>query len=266
MTEERDPSERSAESARPFVGLTQRDIWFGSMEHTPGVFARFLGRLFLSLFQQRIVGVKGLEHVSGDKDPFILALNHNSRLEAILIPTLLIHHRKGRLIRFLGDWNFFLIPFIASYYRKSRVIIVTRKDARPKFLNRLKPLFEQELPVLTRARLALEAGDSVGIFPEGRMNRNPSHLLRGSPGAARLSLESGKPIVPVGIRFPDHDPEKPIGDLEPMTFEIGAPLAPPMNTGGERAPAAAVRAWHDRLMSELARLSGKQWPPPLGGS
>jgi len=154
-----------------------------------------------------------------------------------------------------------LIPFIGSYYRRSGSIIVTRKQARPRILNRLKPFFEQPLPAMTRALRKLQEGASVGVFPEGTINRNPKTLLRGSPSAARLSIESGAPIVPVGVRFPDHDPGELIGDLEKMVVEIGPPMTPPLSTEGKRASAADVREWHAELMHTLARLSGKSWPP-----
>lgn len=251
----------AAVSSRQWKGLTQREIWRQPMEHTPKLIDRFLGRVFLSLFHSWLIDVRGFEHIARERDPFILALNHNQRLESLLIPILLIHHRHGKLIHFLGDWNFFLIPIIGSYYRRSGSIIVTRKQARPRILNRLKPLFEQPLPAMTRALHKLQEGACVGIFPEGTINRDPRKMLRGSPSAARLSIESGAPIVPVGVRFPGHDPAEPIGDLEKMAVEIGAPMNPPVTTGGERASAADVREWHAELMQTLARLSGKSWPP-----
>ena len=242
-------------------GLTQRKIWRQPMEHSPRVFDRFLGRFFLSIFHSWLIDVRGLEYISSARDPFIVALNHNQRLESLLIPILMIHRRHGRLIHFLADWNFFLIPFIGSYYRRSGSIIVTRKQARPRILNRLKPFFEQPLPAMTRALHKLQEGASVGVFPEGTINRDPKTLLRGSPSAARLSIESGAPIVPVGVRFPGHNPEEPIGDLEKMVVEIGPPMTPPFFTDGKRASAGDVREWHAELMRTLARLSGKNWPP-----
>ncbi len=258
----RSSAEQSSEESPPdYQGLSLRDVCFGSMDRLDNRFGRLLGRFLLLLFRGWVLDLRGLEKVQVEQDPFILVLNHNQRLEALLVPTLLIHQRRGRTVRFLGDWNFLMIPVVAQFYRRSRVIIITRKDAKPKFLNRLKPLFEEKLPAMTRALHALQEGDSVGVFPEGRVNRDPGQLLRGSPGAARLSIESGAPIIPAGIRFPGHDASKPIGDLEKMTIEIGDAMHPPLFTHGERAPAGEVRAWHDRIMLELARLSGKQWPP-----
>jgi 1-acyl-sn-glycerol-3-phosphate acyltransferase len=65
----------------------------------------------------------------------------------------------------------------------------------------MKPFFAVSVPPLEQARQHLIAGRSIGIFPEGTVNRDRSQLLRGRYGAARLSLETGVPVTPAGIRF-----------------------------------------------------------------
>jgi 1-acyl-sn-glycerol-3-phosphate acyltransferase len=193
-------------------------------------------------------------------DPFILALNHSSRGEALLVPALLTLYRHGRLIHFLADWNFRLIPGIGLIYRRAETITVTRKPARPRLLNVLKPLYARETSALARARAHLEAGRSVGVFPEGTVNRDPRQLLRGDRGAARLSLQTGVPVVPAGIRFRAAGGTPAHSAMEVM---IGAPLAPP-RPKNDRPPLADVRAWHARVMSEIGVLCGKDWPYPMG--
>jgi 1-acyl-sn-glycerol-3-phosphate acyltransferase len=165
-------------------------------------------------------------------------------------------HRGGRLIHFLADWNFRLIPGVGLIYRRGGVITVTRKPARPRFLNVFKPLYMDPVPPLERARRHLLAGRSVGIFPEGTANGNPERLLGGRLGAARLSLETGVPVMPMGIRFPAATAAKPTDG--PMEIHIGAPLRPSV-PGPEPAPLDKVRDWHAKLMNEIARLSGKSW-------
>lgn len=41
-----------------------------------------------------------------------------------------------------------------------------------------------------------------------------------------------------------------------MDIEFGSPLVPPAERD---LTTAGVRAWHARVMSEIARLSGKTW-------
>ena len=68
------------------------------------------------------------------------------------MPALLILHRGGQLIHFLADWNYRLIPGVGLIYRRAQTITVTRKSARPKFLNVLKPLYLHPLSAFERSR------------------------------------------------------------------------------------------------------------------
>jgi 1-acyl-sn-glycerol-3-phosphate acyltransferase len=54
------------------------------------------------LARRHVVALSGLEHVAPARDPFILALNHSTRKEALLVPALLVLWRDGRLIHFLA--------------------------------------------------------------------------------------------------------------------------------------------------------------------
>jgi 1-acyl-sn-glycerol-3-phosphate acyltransferase len=222
---------------------------------------RWLLRALALVGRRRVLSISGLDHVRLACDPFILAFNHSSRGEALLVPALLTLYRHGRLIHFLADWNFRLIPGIGLIYRRAEAITVTRKPARPRLLNLLKPLYTHDTSALERAREHLAAGRSVGVFPEGTVNRDPQRLLRGDRGAARLSLQTGVPVVPAGIRFRAADGTG--AHYAAMEVVIGAPLTPP-GPRIERPPLAKVRAWHARVMTEIGRLCGKDWPYPMG--
>jgi 1-acyl-sn-glycerol-3-phosphate acyltransferase len=222
---------------------------------------RLLLRGLALIARRQIVAVHGLQHVRAAADPFILAANHNTCCESLLVPAALFLHRGGRLMHFLADWNFRLIPGVGYIYSRAQVVTVTRKPARPRFLNILKPLYNGPVPPLERARRHLSAGRSIGIFPEGQVNRDPDQLLRGRRGAARLSLETGVPIVPMGIRFPGLEPGRRIRDSAAMELCIGAPLVPP-TPASEPASLDMVTHWHAAIMREIARLSGKQWTAP----
>lgn len=226
------------------------------------VSTRALVRALMLLARRRVLAVDGLEHIRTAHDPFILALNHSTRPEALLVPAAIVFHRNGALVRFLADWNFRLIPGIGLIYRRAETISVMRKPARPRVLNVLKPLYRQQLTAFEQGRAHLLAGRSIGIFPEGAVNRSPDQLLRGRHGAARLSLETGAPVIPAGIRFPQLERGRPIDDGAAMTVEIGAPLVPTIRVTSSRASLADVRAWHATIMGELARLSGKSWSAP----
>jgi 1-acyl-sn-glycerol-3-phosphate acyltransferase len=208
---------------------------------------------------QRIIEIEGLEKVDPKHDPFILVLNHTIRPEALIVPAALLFHRGGKRLHFIADWNSLLLPGVAWFMRRSRVIVLVKKDARPKFLNVLKPLYRSKVPPFEQARQILAAGGVVGIFPEAKAHLDPVKMLPGSPGAARLSLETGVPVVPVGISFPEHRGLLPVSKSEKMRVVIGDKLHPKVSSRDGRVSTAAVREWHAEIMTTVARLAGKQW-------
>ena len=242
---------RDVKTAPP---ATLSEIWSRPLPFLDGdPLTRFLCRSVSSLSLRFIVDIEGLDVVQPSRDPFVLALNHSQRMEAVLVPTRLIHERRGRLLHFVADWQYLLVPFVAMLYRRSRVVVSKTKSARPKLFNALRPLVCPSESVFRQAKQRIAAGGSVGIFPEGRMNRDPHRLLPGHLGAARLAMATGAPIVPGGISFPMHDPAQPIRDSSRMRIRLGEPLEPP-----RAATRGAARAFHHAIMSEISALSGKR--------
>ncbi len=222
---------------------------------------RFWVRFLLGVFRGRVLEVRGLSHLVDPPGPFILALNHSQRPEALLVPALVAFLRKGRLVRFMTDWLVLLYPVVAQVVLLHGPIIVTRKEARPRWLNRFRRRYESPVPPFDQAAAILAEGGCVGVFPEGTMNRDRRRLLRGYGGVAQLSLSTGVPVVPVGIRFPRGEGAGPIRDREPFVIEFGPPLMPPANAGRERPQVSEIRDWHAQVMQAISRLSGKQWAP-----
>ena len=218
--------------------------------------SRFLCRLIVASLGKRIVEISGFEHFANLRGPYILCLNHSSRTEALVIPALLMFQGGGRPLHFLADWNFMLYPGLGFLMRQGRVIPVGRKPARPRFLNRLKRFYVPPGDSLARAREVLSAGGTVGIFPEGTVNRNPRALLAGCHGAARLAQQTDVPILPVGVRHPGHNGQRALRGRDPMQLVIGPPLTACRDTSR-----AALEAHHARLMTALATLCGKPWQP-----
>jgi 1-acyl-sn-glycerol-3-phosphate acyltransferase len=213
--------------------------------------------------RRQVRAIEHWERVLPARDPFILVANHGSRRETVYLTAALMLARGGRPVHFLADWNFRLIPGVNYLYAGTGAITVTRKDARPRWLNRLKPRFSREAPALEQARVQLMAGRSVGLFPEGTVNRDPRRLLRGRFGAARLSLETGTPVLPVGIRFIGNPSDRDRGNSGlPISIHIGTPLRPPpeqAQAAGGTVSAMTVRAWHGEIMTAIASLCGKTW-------
>lgn len=229
------------------------------LPHLASPLDRLLVRGAAALARRQVRLEGDWEAVGAQPGGFVLVANHGSRRDALYLPALLVLARGGRPVHFLADWNFRLIPGVGWLYRRAGAITVPRKPARPRFLNYLKPLFELGEAPMAQARQLIARGAPVGIFPEGTVNRDPYRLLRGRFGAARLSLETGVPVVPVGIRF-----ARVRGGLAdssgPMTLRLGPALAP-LASSLPMEP-TAVRAWHAQIMTALAGLSGREWPQP----
>lgn len=212
---------------------------------------RWLLRCLALMLCQNVRHVRGMEHVGVDREPFILAINHSTRLEALALPALLMLLRGGRRIHFLADWNFLMIPGVGLLYSRSGAIPVMRKSAKPRILNALKPLFASPISSAEQARHHLMAGRSIGLFPEGTVNGDPEHLLRGRLGAARLSLETGIAVVPAGLRFPDVAPGAKIPEATAMDITFGPPLEP--------SPDMTLPKWHAAIMTAIGVVSEKSW-------
>ncbi len=236
-----------------------REIWSKPLPHLAGDgLTRFLVRGVLSGFRSRLAGVRGLANVSASADPFILVLNHNQALEVLLVPALLFFFRDGKRVHFLADWNYRMIPFVEIFYRCGQVITLTRKPAKPRFLNVLKPLFTDALPAVQRTEDLLRKGASVGVFPEGTINRNPTRMLKGYSGAAQLSLTTGVAVVPGGIWFPRIPPGcQRIPEFSAMQVQFGTPLQPPRSQGPVELE--TIREWHGVIMEKVSALCCKRW-------
>ncbi len=223
---------------------------------------RLAVRLVTQLGQPHLLEMSGIGNVLPERGPFILAVNHSTKLEALLLPAMLMLLRRGRRVHFFADWNFLMVPGIAWLYGAAQVIVVPNKDARPRFLNALKPLLTSDMPPMEQARRHLAEGRPVGIFPEGTVNHDPVRLMRGRLGAARLSIQSGVPVVAAGLRFPGVPFGAPIPEGSPMQVEFGAAMPPPA-TAADPDP-AVVRDWHAEIMAAIGRLSRKLPPAPKG--
>lgn len=244
----------------PWLTARLADLWRWPLpHHRNSPVNRFLNRAVIALIRSRIESVSGLEHILERHGAFIVAANHESRRDAVILPAVLLMARGGLPVHFLADWNFKLIPGVAALYARSGAITVSGKPARPAILEPLRPLLGGDRSPYDAARAALEDGRPVGIFPEGTTNRDTSRLLRGRYGCARLSLECRAPVVPVGITYPGHErsPRKPPDARARLV--IASPMSPPACPRGERAGTPIVRRWHADIMHAIADLCRKPW-------
>ena len=117
--------------------------------------------------------------------PVIVVANHTSFADGILLA--LVGRRLGRSLRLMATGGVFRSGLVGPVVRRLGFIPVLRGT-------------ESAAGSLEAAATALAAGEAVGLFPEGRITRDPQHWPeRSKTGAVRLALRTGAPIVPVAL-------------------------------------------------------------------
>ena len=119
---------------------------------------------------------------------------------------------------------------------------------------------EKSQAALDAARSVLARGELFGIFPEGTRSRD-GDLYKGRTGAARLAMDIGCPIFPVGIT--DTDQIQPIDAKLPKirkecTISIGRPIKPERYR--DRGPEhLAWRSMIDEVMFEIREMTRQRY-------
>ena len=179
--------------------------------------ARFLLAPPLRLwFRMRI---SGAEYVPAD-GPAIIAPNHKSFLDAFFVAIAIRRH-----VRYMAKTELIEGP-LGGLFLTLGAFPVRRGQA--------------DAQAIATARMILEQGELLVIFPEGTRVEDPDAL--GSPhhGAGRLALQTGAPIVPAAITGTDHLWLGPI--LKPRRVELAflEPLDPLQVAGRPDAVAELV--------------------------
>ncbi len=129
-----------------------------------------------------LAGASNVPEVGGT----ILAVNHRSYLDPLIVGY--AAGKIGRSARFLSKKEVTDAPIVGPISKALGAIRVDRED-------------KSEAPMEEAAR-ALRAGELVALFPQGTIPRGKlffSPKLKGKYGAVRLAIDTGVPIVPVGL-------------------------------------------------------------------
>ncbi|NMG75677.1 MFS transporter [Aromatoleum diolicum] len=127
--------------------------------------------------------VEGIEHVP-EEGPALLVANHVSFVDALIITA-----ASRRPIRFVMDHQIFRWPLLSFVFRSSRAIPIAsaKEDAA---------MMERAFEEVARA---LEAGELVGLFPEGKITAD-GEIQPFRPGIRRIVERTPVPVVPLALR------------------------------------------------------------------
>ncbi|MBA3728450.1 MAG: 1-acyl-sn-glycerol-3-phosphate acyltransferase [Actinobacteria bacterium] len=203
-----------------------------------------LGPLLRLLYRPK---ARGLENIPAE-GPAILASNHQSFLDDLLLP-LLVPKRK---VVFLAKADYFDKWYLKWFFKGANVIPVRRGQS------------SAAEAALRAGAEALKESKLIGIFPEG--TRSPDgRLYRGKTGVARMALEARVPVIPVAITgtfeaMPYHRKMPRRGRVE---IRFGKPLD--FQRHYDRpSDRFVLRSVTDEIMYEIMLLSGQEYSDEYG--
>jgi 1-acyl-sn-glycerol-3-phosphate acyltransferase len=189
--------------------------------------------------------VEGVDNVPAT-GPVLLASNHLSFFDSVVIPVV-----APRKVVFLAKDDYFNGTGLKgraqrAWFEGLGMVPVDRDDTRA------------ALDSLNIALEVLGRGEAFGLYPEGTRSRD-GRLYRGKVGVAQLALQSGAPIVPVGLIGTDK--LQPVGSTMPKLAKVTIRFGEPIRVTGEYdgvAPGRARREITDRVMTAIQALSGQE--------
>lgn len=210
-------------------------------------FTYALGRMLISPLARLIYRphVEGRDNVPRT-GPVIFASNHLSFIDSIAIPV-----AAPRPVHFLAKSSYFegsgISGALSRTFFESIGAIPVRRGAG-----------QAALDALDQQRQLLEDGLSVALYPEGTRSTD-GRLYKGRTGVAFLALQTGAPVVPVGLIGTDQ--VMPVGAKRPsltarVTVRFGKPLD--LAPHGPASSGRARRLATDEIMAAIHGLSGQE--------
>lgn len=185
-------------------------------------------------------------HVEGRSNvpksgPVIFASNHLSFIDSIAIPV-----AAPRPVHFLAKSSYFEKPASRWFFTAIGAVPVQRGAG------------QAALDALDQQRALLDEGSAVALYPEGTRSLD-GRLYKGRTGVAFLALQTGAPVVPVGLTGTDK--VMPVGAKRPslqhrVTVRFGKPLD--LAHHGPATSGKARRLATDEIMAAIHALSGQE--------
>jgi 1-acyl-sn-glycerol-3-phosphate acyltransferase len=190
--------------------------------------------------------IEGAQHVPAH-GAAILASNHLAVVDSFFLPLLV-----PRRITFMAKREYFTQPGLVGWLKKIFFTGVGQVPVDRSGGSAAQAAMDTAIRLLREEKL-------LGIYPEG--TRSPDgRLYKGKTGVARMTLETGVPVIPVAMIGTDK--VNPIGSRmwrpHKVHIRIGAPLDFSRYAGmaGDRF---IERSMTDEIMYALMELSGQPY-------
>ena len=203
-----------------------------------------VGTFMATMYRPRVEGIDNVPARSGA----IIASNHLSVADQLFLGSVL-----QRQLHFWAKEEYFHLPGIKGVLMQNLMhglgtIPVHREGGRA------------ALHALDAAVPVLKAGELVGLFPEGTRSQD-GRLYRGRTGVARLAMEAGVPVVPVGVSGTDK--VQPKGHTVPKVSargtEVTIKFGQLLDFSDRTDDMSSMRAITDEIMMAIQKLSGQQY-------
>jgi len=182
--------------------------------------------------------LRGLNHLTGTPGPFVLAGNHMSSIETVVLNAFL----SPRLdFTFVIKRELFSVPFFRRAMRAIDAIGVGQRNPREDFATVMKEGAER-----------LKAGRSVLIFPEAARCRE-FRPERFNTIAVKLARAAGVPVIPFALKTDFITPGRFLRECGPLHpenqihIEFGSPLT--VSGNGRNEQEAIIRFIEERTRS-----------------
>jgi 1-acyl-sn-glycerol-3-phosphate acyltransferase len=116
--------------------------------------------------------------------PLLIVCNHVSYMDAIILLGAI-----PRPTRFVMYWKIFDQPLMKWVFRAARAIPIAGRSENPELME----------AAFATVRAELDAGEVVGIFPEGGLTRDGA-IAPFRPGVERILASNPVPVVPMALR------------------------------------------------------------------
>ncbi|GAA1947247.1 hypothetical protein GCM10009776_06600 [Microbacterium deminutum] len=206
----------------------------------------FLGRFILTPLARLVYRphIEGRSRVPKN-GPVIFASNHLSFLDSIAIPVV-----APRPVHFLAKASYFEGSGLSGWASREFFTAIGAVPVQ-------RGAGQAALDALDQQRVLLEQGSAVALYPEGTRSLD-GRLYKGRTGVAFLALQTGAPVVPVGLIGTDK--VMPVGAKLPslrhrVTVKFGDPLD--LSHHGPADSGKARRLATDDIMSAIHALSGQ---------